>query len=293
MILPVEAELEQFVLGPESVAWRTTSDVRLNLAMLYPLLLQVAHPTVDAGVSDFSEFEHEPWARVRRTIDYLSAIVYGGRDALSAGRRLRTLHKRFKGTNAKGRRYSALEPEAYAWVHATLLDTFVRANARFCAPMNAAERECFYREYRGLGRLIGVRESDLPPTWPQFCDYFAETAETHLTRTTSVGRVLDALRHLSTPPRPMPEPLWQAIRIPGRRALWLGGVGMMDPWLRRQLEIDWNSLDEVQFRTISILARAAGTVMPTSLKMIGPGRIERSGRLARPGGRALATGPSS
>jgi uncharacterized protein (DUF2236 family) len=55
MIFPSEAELDQLVLGPESVAWRTTSDVRLNLAMLYPLLLQVAHPTVDAGVADFSE----------------------------------------------------------------------------------------------------------------------------------------------------------------------------------------------------------------------------------------------
>jgi uncharacterized protein (DUF2236 family) len=287
MIFPSEAELEQLVLGPESVAWRTTSDVRLNLAMLYPLLLQAAHPTVDAGVTDFSEFEREPWVRVRRTIDYLSVIVYGGRDAIAAGRRLRAVHKRFRGTKADGRRYSALEPEAYAWVHATLLDTFIRANARLCEPMNAEERDCFYREYRGLGRLIGVRETDLPPTWPQFREYFAETARTQLTRTASVERVFDALSHLSVPPRPMPEPLWQAIRISGRRTLWLGGVGMMDPWLRRQLGIDWNPLDEVQFRTISLLARTAGQVMPTSLKVIGPGHVDRPRRLA------LATGPTS
>jgi uncharacterized protein (DUF2236 family) len=287
MIFPSEAELEQFVLGPESVAWRTTSDVRLNLAMLYPLLLQVAHPTVDAGVAEFSEFEREPWVRVRRTIEYLSTIVYGGRDAASVGRRLRALHERFRGTKPDGRCYSALEPDAYAWVHATLVDTFVRANARLCEPMNATERDRFYREYRGLGRLIGVRETDLPQTWPQFCDYFARTARAQLTRTASVERVLNALHHLSTPPRPMPEPLWQAIRIPGRRALWLGGVGMMDPWLRRQLAIDWNPLDELQFRTISVLARAVGPVLPTGLKMIGPGRVDRSRHAG------MAIGPSS
>lgn len=272
MIFPSEAELDRLVLGPESVAWRTTSDVRLNLAMVYPLLLQVAHPTVDAGVADFSEFERQPWDRVRRTIDYLSTIVYGGRDAISAGRRLRELHKRFRGTGADGRRYSALEPEAYAWVHATLLETFVRANARFCEPMSASELERFYREYRGLGRLIGVREQDLPTTYPQFRDYFETTAGLVLSRTASVERVLDALRQLAIAPPVVPGPLWRAIRIPARRALWLGGVGLIDPRLRRRLGIDWSPLDEVQLRAISTVCRAAGPIMPTSLKIVGPSR---------------------
>lgn len=42
--------------------------------------------------------------------------------------------------------------------------------------MSRAETERFYGEYRGLGRLIGVRERDLPETWPQFCVYFRRTA---------------------------------------------------------------------------------------------------------------------
>jgi uncharacterized protein (DUF2236 family) len=288
MFFPSEAELDQLVLGPESVAWRTTSDVRLNLAMLYPLLLQVAHPTIDAGVADFSEFERQPWDRVRGTIDYLSTIVYGGRDAISAGRRLRELHKRFRGIKADGRRYSALEPEAYAWVHATLLETFVRANASFCQPMSAPELDRFYGEYRGLGRLIGVREQDLPATWPQFSAYFSRTAHAQLSRTASAERVLDALRHLAIPPRAVPEPLWRAIRIPARRALWLGGIGLLDPWLRRRLGIDWSPLDEVQFRAMSTLSRAAGPIMPTSLKVVGPGHLRwRRDEIARgPLGRA-------
>ena len=58
--------------------------------MLYPLLLQVAHPTVGAGVHDYSDFEQRPWDRLMKTIDYVSLLVYGGRDAAAAGRRLRT-----------------------------------------------------------------------------------------------------------------------------------------------------------------------------------------------------------
>src|SRR5690242_11110251 len=123
--LPDEREARQVVLGPESITWRYASDVRLYLGMLYPLLLQVAHPTVSAGVRDYSDFEHRPWDRLLRTLDYLSLLIYGGEQAIAAGRRLRRMHKRVQGVRADGRRYYALEPAAYAWVHATLLDSYV------------------------------------------------------------------------------------------------------------------------------------------------------------------------
>lgn len=81
MVFPSDEELDGLILGPDSMAWRVTSDLRLNVAMLYPLLLQVAHPTVDAGVTDHSDFEHRPWDRLLRTMDYVSLLVYGGREA--------------------------------------------------------------------------------------------------------------------------------------------------------------------------------------------------------------------
>ncbi len=51
------------------------------------------------------------------------------------GRRLRAMHKGFQGTREDGKRYYALEPEAYAWVHATLLETYVAGHAQFGRPM--------------------------------------------------------------------------------------------------------------------------------------------------------------
>jgi uncharacterized protein (DUF2236 family) len=269
-LFPRDTEIEQLLVGPESVAWRITSDVRLNLAVLYPLLLQVAHPTVDAGVADFSEFERNPWERVVRTIDYLSILVYGGADAVAAGRRLRAVHRRFRGTRVDGTPYSALEPGAYAWVHATLLDSFVRASARFSNPMTPAETERFYLEYRGLGRLIGIRERDLPPTWAEFCAYFRRTARRTLERTASVGRVLDALKDAPAPPMPIPGAVWPAIKLPARRALWLGGVGMIDDTIRRRLNLRWSTVDEVQFRMLGAASRGMSPVLPASFKVSGP-----------------------
>src|SRR5437764_10095937 len=102
-IFPTDAELDEIIVGPDSVSWRRTSDARLYLAMLYPLLLQVAHPTVGAGVRDYSDFEHRPWERLLRTIDYVSVLVYGGREAARAGRKLRAMHSRFKGVREDGR----------------------------------------------------------------------------------------------------------------------------------------------------------------------------------------------
>jgi len=257
-------------VGPDSVSWRATSDPRLYAVMLYPLLLQVAHPTVGAGVREHSDFERRPWERLLGTIDYVSLLVYGGEEAAAVGRRLRELHRRFRGVRRDGARYSALEPEAYAWVHATLIETYVRGHAHFGAPMSRRDTERFYREYRGLGRLIGVRERDLPPTWAGFRRYFEEMASERLVRTEAVERVLTTVRSAPPPPLRVPELLWRAVRLPASRVLWLGGVGLMERRLRRALGIRWGSAEEAQFRLLAAASRSLTPLMPERLRVTGP-----------------------
>lgn len=267
-----DATARKLLVGPDSICWRFASDVRLNLVMLYPLLLQVAHPTVAAGVRDFSDFEHHPYERLLATFDYLSLLVYGGEDAIAAGRRLRALHGRFTGIREDGERYSALEPGAYAWVHATLLHAFVVGHAHFGRPMKPDQVGQFYREYRGLGRLIGVRWCDLPPTWPSFVDYFHRVCNTELGCNESVRRVMQALK-LAEPVLPMPGPLWSVVRIPARRAVWLGGFGLMAPPLRRRLEIGWSLRDELGFQTLGRLTRLMTPALPERLQVTGPAQL--------------------
>lgn len=280
-LLPSPHELDDILPGPDSMAWQRTSDVRLYLVMVYALLLQVAHPTVGAGVRDFSEFERNPWGRLMRTIDYVTVLVYGREHAVEAGRRVRELHRRFRGTRPDGRRYSALEPRAYAWVHATLIQTYVVGHAQFGTPLNDEERERFYTEYRRLGRLIGVRPRDLPETWNAFSDYFEQMTADELVRTEAVERVLRAIRRVPPPPIPLPALAWNAIRIPIADALWLGGIGPMAPELRARLEIPWGWRDEMRFRALGGISRGLGPILPERMKVTGPAQLRRvTGRAA-------------
>lgn len=283
-LFPTEQELDTLLVGPDSVTWRYASDARLYLVMLYPLLLQVAHPTVAAGVSDYSDFERRPWGRLLRTLDYVSLLVYGGAEAVAAGRRLRTLHRSFRGRRKDGSQYSALEPKAYAWVHATLIDSYIAGHAHFGSPMRDDDVERFYREYRGLGRLIGVREGDLPADWVGFRRYFRQMLRQELRRTESVERVLRAVRYAAPPPIPFPDPLWRVIRWPAQRALWLGGVGLIDPSLRRRLGMDWSAGNEAEFRALGMLSRSLTPLMPRQLRVMGPDQLRWRHR-------AIADGP--
>src|SRR5436305_9673841 len=174
-ILPDAEQWHSLAPDPSTITWSRAVDIRVLLAAGYALLLQVSHPTVGAGVSEHSQFATDPWGRLLRTLDYACTMVYAGpQPAGEMGARIRSFHKRVYGTDADGRRYHALEPEAYAWVHATLADAIVLAHERFGRPFTAEQREQLWAEWRSVGRLLGVREGDLPAGWQAFRDYFEE-----------------------------------------------------------------------------------------------------------------------
>ena len=96
---------------------------------------------------------------------------------------------------------------------------------------------------------------------------------------------------------PLPGPLSAVTRIPVGRALWLGGVGLLAPELRRRLEIPWNVVDEVSFRALGRLTRAMTPVMPERLLIAGPGQLRArrsaiaAGPLGDEAGRPARLGP--
>ena len=162
-ILPSPDEYAELAPTPGSPVWRAFNDVRLLHTSGFATLLQVAHPTVGHGVHQYSSFVKDPWGRLLRTLDYVHGTIYGGPElAGEIGARVRNMHKTIKGTKSDGSRYSAMEPDAFAWVHATLAHSIFEGYRVFAAPMTAHEKEAFWREWLGVGRLIGVRDRDLP-----------------------------------------------------------------------------------------------------------------------------------
>ena len=283
-LMPPPAEWQSLVPGSATVTWRRAGDVRVLLAAGYALLLQVSHPTVGAGVSEHSRFRTDPWGRLLRTLDYSTTMVYAGAEqAGEMGGRIREFHRQIRGVRPDGVSYHALEPEAYAWVHATLAAGIVAAHERFGVGLSEADRERLWQEWRVLGRLLGIRDRDLPPTWPQFGGYFERTVHDTLVRTAAVEEVLDALA------RPMPpelsriyRPLWPFTSRSMGHLVGLTTAGLLPAVLRERFRIPWGGARALELRVLSGALRAATPVMPGYLLNTGPGYLQwRSEALAR------------
>src|SRR3954447_12219633 len=216
-VLPPREQAAELIPARDGITWRIAGDARIFGASGYALLLQVAHPSVGAGVSQHSNFKQDPWGRLLRTLDYTSSVVYGGPDlAWEVGRRVREMHKRIKGVRPDGVRYHALEPDPYAWVHATLAEAIVRAHNTFCSPaLTPAQTDEFWADWRRMGRLIGVRYEDLPESWPGLLAYFDEMVERELQDTEAAQDVLPSLPAPPAPPlRGRREGIGRVVRWP-------------------------------------------------------------------------------
>src|SRR5204863_16049 len=83
-------------------------------------------------------------------------------------------------------------------VHATLAASVVEGHRLFTKPMESWEKEAMWRQWRDVGRLVGVRYRDLPEDWDGFEQYFADMVATTLQWTPAVDEVMDLLG--SAPP---------------------------------------------------------------------------------------------
>jgi uncharacterized protein (DUF2236 family) len=270
-ILPRADELPALVPRPDSILRRYGDDARLLAAAGYTLLMQVSHPMVGAAVKEHSNFRAEPWKRLLYTLDYVYAVTYGGPErAAAAGRHLRERHKSIKGVDAQGRRYQALDPGAYAWVQATLFNAVVVGHERFGRPLRRDQVERLYAEHRALGRIIGVREGDLPDDVTGFRAYFDRMVEDVLEDNDTVHDVLASLERPATPPIPvLGDRAWSGLRIPIAHLLRIATVGLLPPLLRDRCGLRWTATQERELRALAAASRAATPVLPKRLRHVG------------------------
>jgi uncharacterized protein (DUF2236 family) len=157
------------LFGPGSEAWRLDREAMLLLgAGPRALLLQIAHPSVAAGVADHSNFREDPWRRLDGTVRSYLTIVYGSTaQARGEIRRLNELHR---GVVGKG--YSARDPELSLWVHATLVESTITACDAWLEPLDRDRRARYYEETKPLGRAFGIPDALLPGDLAAFEAYY-------------------------------------------------------------------------------------------------------------------------
>jgi uncharacterized protein (DUF2236 family) len=155
-------DLCDLALDRDAVMWRNSGDLRTALVSVRALVMQVGYPMVGAGVGEHSVYQTDPWGRLYRSVKSLMTQIYGSERAVAEGRRLQELHRDIKGVDAQGRRYAALNPEAFYWVHATVLEGALIFQEKFDRGLSDAEIDQMYDEWRRVGLMLGLRESDLP-----------------------------------------------------------------------------------------------------------------------------------
>lgn len=145
------------LFGPESVAWRLHAEPAMLTAGLRALLLQVWHPLVADAVSSHSEVARDPWHRYRATVGFVSDVTYGDEQtALAAIGHVRGVHNTVRGVGAGGAAYSANDPRLLAYVHATLVDSALRAAAVYGPRLSRAEQDQYVSEMARVAELLGV-----------------------------------------------------------------------------------------------------------------------------------------
>ena len=262
------------VPGARSILRRRLSDPRAGLgAAGYALALQVAHPTIAGGVRDHSTFSADPWGRFFRTADYVLLLGYGNGATVGAlADNLRATHGSIHGTDPHGHRYHALEPAAYAWVHATIGGAIVRAHGFMGTSWRASEKEDFWSEWLAMGDLLGVHRGQLPEAWSGVRDYFGHMINDVLEDNDVVQSLRRTARFAAggTPFAWLPSPVWAAAGVPLAPLLYFLGTGMLPPVLRERFRFSWTPRRQAAFVAYCAASKAATPLLPRTFRQAGP-----------------------
>ena len=219
---PVRRRLDG-LFGPNSVAWRVHGDVTSMMAGgIAGLLLQMLMPEVLAGVWDHSKFRADMHGRLRRTARFIALTTYGSQEeAETAIGRVRGIHGHVRGTLPDGTPYSANDPEALAWVHATETVNFLGARLRYVEPvMPQHDRDRYFAEMAQVAEGLGAAPV---PRSEREAWAFIEGMRPRLRADARTREVADLIL------RPKME---RATPAPAAAMLFQAGIDLLPPWAR-------------------------------------------------------------
>ena len=143
------------------------------------LVMQAAHPLAVAGLLAHSSALDEPYDRLARTAQVMHAIGFGTRaEANGAARRVRAMHRKVRGRLRQpvgrfpaGTEYRADDPELLMWVLFTLVDSGLVVYRTYVGELSRDDEAAYWKDYRTVGRLFGLRADEMPRTLAELDDY--------------------------------------------------------------------------------------------------------------------------
>jgi uncharacterized protein (DUF2236 family) len=216
---------EAALVSPSSVSWRVFKNpIALFVGGIAAVIMELAEPSIRAGVWEHSSFRKDPMGRLRRTGLAAMTTVYGPRsvaESMIAG--IVRMHANVVGTTRNGVSYSASDKVLLTWVHATAGYGFAQAYSQYVAPLSAAEFDDLYREAAPTAQLYGA--AGAPCTGSALLAFFTAMAP----RLEASSIIFEFLQIMRTAPA-FPKPLrWM------QPVLVRAAVDILPQWLRGRL----------------------------------------------------------
>ena len=235
------------------------------------MLLQFAHPLVAQGIADHSGFlrsRRGRWGRLRRTLDAMLTLTYGTPEqAAAVARGINTIHDRVNGravlpAPAGATPYSAHDPALLAWVHVTLVDSFLLAYELYVAPLSPEDKDRYCAESAGIEPMLGIPDGRLPRSTRALTEYMDGMLASGALVVTDSAKRLAA--ELLTPVPRVALPLMWVARLPT--------VGLLPAEIRTAYGYCWSPRCESAMRASGWLIRTLLRVAPSRLRHWRPAR---------------------
>lgn len=245
--------------GPGSMTWQVNREVIVVAGWGRAILLQLAHPSVAAGVHHHSSFRgslRSSFRRLQSTIGAMLAIAFGDTEqTIAAAAGINTIHDRVRGPveQGSGGTYSAHDPGLQRWVHATMLDSIPLTYELLVGPLTPRERDRYCAEGVIMEPLLGMPEGSLPRDSAQLDDYMRDMLAGGTLVITDTSRAL--ARAVLYPPR-----WWMA--WPAFRAMQLLTIGTLPPAIRQAYGFEWRDTEARAFARWTKAIRLVLRVVP-------------------------------
>jgi uncharacterized protein (DUF2236 family) len=245
------------LFGPGSLGWRVDRELVVLAGGSCALLLQAAHPVVAAGVAEHSTYATDPFGRLMRTLSSSFDVAFGSRSTAEATiRRVNAIHARVRGDLADGTPYSAMDPEALLWVHATLVDTALRVYRGWVGPLTSAEEQRYHEEAAEIAVRLGVPAASVPATLVELRAWMDEMVATGTVHVTPAAREIAATVLYPLPW--VPRLAWDAAH--------LISLSTLRPDIRRQYGLGWTDARERGARRLAAVSRRLLPLLPAALR---------------------------
>lgn len=237
------------------------------------ILLQLAHPSVAAGVAQHGSFQEDPLGRLLGTLRFINTVVFGTRaEAEAAAKRLHESHRTITGrTRADteqvpaGTPYGGNEPELVLWVFATLIDSSLVGYQCFVRPLSEQQQQRYYQQATEIARLLALPDSMLPRTLAAYRKYWDNMLKEGPIEVTAPARRL--AQHVLHP----------QVSGPAGLSAWLlrlATAATLSPHLRSEYGLPWNRFRRYQFEVLSRTTRTLRPLVPRWVwqnPLLGPG----------------------